>query len=200
MFNSHHPSIDELPTTKQLFRSTLIALATATAILFLIVLPAEYGVDPTGVGEFLGLKSMGEIKVSLEEESIAESSVDKRLIEVDDELVSKENSISKTDIIERTIAPGEAIEFKMEMKEGAIVQYSWKTTNGKLNYNAHGDGYKGTEKSITYKTGRMIASDAGELLAAFNGYHGWFWRNREDNPVTLRLETQGKYLQLKQVL
>ena len=200
MFNTKQPSIDDLPTTKQLVRSTVIALIAATVILFLIVLPAEYGLDPTGAGEFLGLKSMGEIKVSLEEESLAEVNVDNNMLEVTDKNISETAITLKNDVIERTIAPGEAIEIKLEMPEGTIVKYSWSTVNGKLNYDAHGDGYKGTKKSVTYKKGRMIAADSGELLAAFDGYHGWFWRNREDNPVTLRLDTSGYYLQIKQVL
>lgn len=200
MFNTQQPSIDDLPTTKQLVRSTVIALIAATAILFLIVLPAEYGLDPTGAGELLGLKSMGEIKVSLEEESLAEVNVDNSMLEVTDKKISGTTIIHKNDVIERTIAPGEAIEIKLEMPEGTIVRYSWSTVNGKLNYDTHGDGYKGTKKSVTYKKGRMIAADSGELLAAFDGYHGWFWRNREDNPVTLRLDTSGNYLQIKQVL
>ena len=200
MFNTKQPSIDDLPTTKQLVRSTVIALIAATVILFLIVLPAEYGLDPTGAGEFLGLKSMGEIKVSLEEESLADVNLDNNMLEVTDKNISETAITLKNDVIERTIAPGEAIEIKLEMPEGTIVKYSWSTVNGKLNYDAHGDGYKGTKKSVTYKKGRMIAADSGELLAAFDGYHGWFWRNREDNPVTLRLDTSGYYLQIKQVL
>jgi len=200
MFNTQQPSIDDLPSTKQLVRSTVIALIAAMVILFLIVLPAEYGLDPTGAGEFLGLKSMGEIKVSLEEESLVEVDIDNSMLKVTDDKMNETTVVYKNDVIERTIPPGEAIEIKLEMPEGTIVRYSWSTANGKLNYDAHGDGYKGTKKSVTYKKGRMIAADSGELLAAFDGYHGWFWRNREDNPVTLRLDTSGNYLQIKQVL
>ena len=57
------------PTTAQLLRSTLIALAAAAMILVTIVLPAEYGIDPTGVGSALGLKRVGEIKTQLAEEA-----------------------------------------------------------------------------------------------------------------------------------
>jgi len=121
-------------------------------------------------------------------------------LKVTDDKMNETTVVYKNDVIERTIPPGEAIEIKLEMPEGTIVRYSWSTANGKLNYDAHGDGYKGTKKSVTYKKGRMIAADSGELLAAFDGYHGWFWRNREDNPVTLRLDTSGNYLQIKQVL
>jgi hypothetical protein len=39
-----------LPSLRQLNRATLIALGAAAVILVTTVLPAEYGVDPTGVG------------------------------------------------------------------------------------------------------------------------------------------------------
>ena len=53
MFNTHKPSENDLPTSSQLLRSTLIAFFVAAALLVCIVVPAEYGTDPTGVGEFL---------------------------------------------------------------------------------------------------------------------------------------------------
>jgi len=39
------------------------------------VLPAEYGIDPTGIGRALGLTPMGEIKMSLAAEARAEERV-----------------------------------------------------------------------------------------------------------------------------
>ena len=38
---------------------------------------------------------------------------------------------------------------------------------------------------------------SGELVAAFTGNHGWFWRNRTDAPVTVTLRTGGEYLEIK---
>lgn len=55
MYNSEKPAPEELPSTAQLVRSTIIALIAAIAILVTIVLPAEYAVDPTGAGRALGL-------------------------------------------------------------------------------------------------------------------------------------------------
>lgn len=56
VFNSQAPSPKDLPTSKQLVRSTLVAIFVAIVVLFAAVLPAEYGVDPTGMGSLLGLK------------------------------------------------------------------------------------------------------------------------------------------------
>ncbi|OZA12117.1 MAG: hypothetical protein B7Y02_07795 [Rhodobacterales bacterium 17-64-5] len=55
-----------------LIRSTLLAGASALAILVLFWLPAEYGVDPTGVGGVLGLTEMGDIKAQLAGEAAAQ--------------------------------------------------------------------------------------------------------------------------------
>lgn len=43
------------PSGGQLARTTAIASAVAAVILLTIVLPAEYDIDPLGVGERLGL-------------------------------------------------------------------------------------------------------------------------------------------------
>lgn len=55
-----------------LIRSTIKAGAGALAILILIVLPAEYGIDPTRIGGLLGLTEMGQIKQQLAAEAEAE--------------------------------------------------------------------------------------------------------------------------------
>ncbi|WP_108661456.1 hypothetical protein [Acuticoccus kandeliae] len=53
-------------------RSTLFAFFGAVLVVLTLVLPAEYGVDPTGVGDLLGLTEMGEVKVALAAEAEAD--------------------------------------------------------------------------------------------------------------------------------
>lgn len=65
MYNTNMPSRSELPSSAKLLRSTALAIVTAGAILITIVLPSEYGIDPTGAGGALGLTEMGEIKMQL---------------------------------------------------------------------------------------------------------------------------------------
>ncbi|MED6065219.1 hypothetical protein VZ232_18140, partial [Pseudomonas aeruginosa] len=50
MYNVSKPTLDDLPSSKQLLRSTFIALVAAIAILVAIVLPSEHAIDPTGIG------------------------------------------------------------------------------------------------------------------------------------------------------
>ena len=202
MFNAKQPTEKDLPTSAQLLKSTIIAIIMIVILFVMVILPAEYGTDPTGVGKILGLKEMGDIKMSLLEESQNESLQESEPFSIDTDSVEAEK-ISDTineDVVEITIEPGKAIEIKLEMKIGDVVQYEWRTIKGGLNYNLHGDGYKGSKKSINYKKGRMVSSDSGELKAEFDGYHGWFWRNREKFSVTVILQTSGDYIRIKQML
>jgi len=202
MFKTQQLLENDLPTSSQLLRSTIIAILVASVLLLLVVLPAEYGVDPTGVGQLIGLKKMGEIKTGLTQDALKETqSMENELsvkIKIDEEISVSINE--NQDVMEFAISPGQAIEIKLEMKQGSVVQYKWTTNNGSLNYDLHGDGYKGSQKFISYKKGRMSQSDKGELKAEFDGYHGWFWRNRENIIVTGKLETTGDYIQIKQIL
>lgn len=73
-----HPAaaapIQSVPATPGgLIRSTLLAAGAAGAILVLFWLPAEYGIDPTGVGALTGLTEMGEIKQQLAAEAEADA-------------------------------------------------------------------------------------------------------------------------------
>lgn len=66
--------VQSVPATPGgLIRSTLVAAGAAGAILVLFWLPAEYGIDPTGVGALTGLTEMGEIKQQLAAEAEADA-------------------------------------------------------------------------------------------------------------------------------
>ena len=76
MHNSNIPSHQDLPSSQSLIKSTIIAAVTSLVLLVTVVMPSEYGIDPTGVGSVLGLKKMGEIKVSLAEELAADQAAE----------------------------------------------------------------------------------------------------------------------------
>lgn len=75
MYNTDFPDRADLPSTARLIRSTIIAGLASLVILVTIVLPSEYGIDPTRIGSLLGLTPMGEIKVQLAQEAAAEAQV-----------------------------------------------------------------------------------------------------------------------------
>lgn len=199
MYNSNMPSPAELPTTRQLIRSTLIALVSAIVLLFTVVLPSEYGVDPTGIGRMLGLTEMGEIKTRLEQEAAEDADAKAKPLAEQARSPAPANTPSTSanlwrDEITFTLAPGQGIEIKLTMTEGDKAVYAWRVEGGVVNYDTHGDALV---KSISYAKGRGVAADEGELVAAFTGSHGWFWRNRGDAEVTVILKTGGTYASIK---
>jgi hypothetical protein len=104
----------------------------------------------------------------------------------------------KTDETVVTLKPNEGVEYKLTMVRGGGVQYSWRTDGGGVNYDLHGSP-KGGGKETSYKKGRDVASDSGILTAAYDGSHGWFWRNRGSKDVTITLKTTGAYNEIKRM-
>lgn len=211
MFNAEIPSRAELPGTAQLVKSTILAAAAAAAILVTVVLPSEYGIDPTGVGRALQLTQMGEIKKQLSIEAERDrqqpapatpdrrSSLPSLLARL---LVSPAAAqtapAGKTDDVVFALKPNEGVEYKMTMQRGGVVQFTWRSDGGKVNYDMHGTP-KGGGKETSYKKGREVAADTGTLTAAYDGSHGWFWRNRGSAEVTITLKVNGAYTEIKRV-
>ncbi len=83
------------------------------------------------------------------------------------------------------------------MEEGDKVDFAWTANGAVVNFDTHGDG---NGNKVSYEKGRGVGEDSGVLEAAFTGNHGWFWRNRTDNDVTVTLKTNGEYSDLKQVM
>lgn len=220
MYNSDLPTRAELPSNGQLLRSTAIALVTATVLLITVILPSEYAIDPTGVGRMLGLTQMGEIKEQLAEE--AEQDAQQSAIvttpietvteevepEADNAPVATEPTAAVTenqqpmnewtDEVSLQLNPGEAAEIKLVMQSGAVVEFEWVAEPGHLNSALHGDGAAG--EAITYRNGRAEPGHSDSLTAAFDGTHGWFWRNRSEETVTMTLRVRGGYSEIKRVI
>ena len=210
MYNANKPTDADLPSTRKLLKSTGIAVAVATGLLVTVVMPAEYGVDPTRVGSLFGLIEMGRIKVSLAAEAQAEEVAEANPV-VGPTRVNKTSAGpvsalatpaapvagTRSDETVLTLAPDQGAEIKLVMEEGARVRFTWTSSGGAINFDTHADrpgtpyhGYgKGSEQRVE-----------GELVAAFDGSHGWFWRNRTGEPVTITLRTQGVYSEVKRVV
>ena len=198
MHNAQKPALEDLPTSRQLLKSTGIAAASAVAILVTVVLPAEYGIDPTRVGGLLGLTEMGEIKQELAEEKRLDemSAIEPRSSLWSDlaglfvrSAAAQEAPVWR-DETTFTLAPGDTAEWKMEMTEGQTAQYLMTVEGGRVNFDLHGHG---GGNSVTYEKGRGSTGEEGEFTAEFDGDHGWFWRNRDNSDVTVRVQVRGDY-------
>ena len=202
MYNSEIPSRAEQPSTRQLIRSTLIAAVSALVLLFTVVLPSEYGVDPSGIGRALGLTEMGEIKTRLAREAAKDATAtqaphsEPAAAKAAASNAGASNGPAWRDEMTFTLTPGQGTEIKLKMLEGDKAKYAWSVQGGVVNFDTHGDG---TGRSVSYEKGRRVANDEGELIAAFTGNHGWYWRNRGEANVTVLLRTGGTYSDIKRV-
>lgn len=198
MHNAQKPALEDLPSSKQLLKSTAIAAVSAVAILVTVVLPAEYGIDPTRVGGVLGLTEMGEIKQELAEEKRLDemSLVDDRpsiwsdLAGLFVSSAAAQDAPEWKDETTFTLAPGGTAEWKMEMTKGQTAQYRMTVEGGRVNFDLHGHG---GGNSVTYEKGRGSTGEEGEFTAEFDGDHGWFWRNRDKTDVTVKVQVRGDY-------
>lgn len=205
MYNSDLPTRAELPSSKQLLRSTIIAVIVATVLLVTVVLPSEYGIDPTRIGRVIGLTKMGEIKTQLAAEAERDRAADASqtaggqtaAASTAPVRVAKTAGAPKADELIVTLKPGEGAEIKMAMSKGAKARYEWTSAGGRVNHDTHGDGPGGASHS--FSKGREVERDSGELTAPFDGNHGWFWRNRSESEVTVTLKVTGEYSSVKRV-
>lgn len=216
MYNNDIPTRAELPSAAQLLRSTIIAILAAAVLLVTVVLPAEYAIDPTGIGRVLRLTEMGEIKQQLAAEAEADRARDQAPAAKPDDrrsglwrvfaapflptpaMAQTPSVPPRSDETTITLRPAEGVEWKMTMAKGARVEFTWTVQGGVANYDMHGTPAAGGKES-SYKSARGVAGDSGVLTAGFDGTHGWFWRNRGRETVTITLRTSGAYTGLRRM-
>jgi hypothetical protein len=164
------------------------ALLVAGVILVAAVMPAEFGIDPLGVGRVLGLTAIGDVQkqVAAFESSRSTSAAGATTIVPQPRRYQDQT-------VEFTIAPGEFMEYKYRLEKGDALLYSWKT-NEPVNYELHAepDGApKGYAES--YEKASGVANASGTLTAPFAGIHGWYWENTSGREVTVTLSAAGFY-------
>ena len=160
MHNTELPTQIKFPGSKQLLRSTTIALIVAAVLLVTALLPSAPAVQIPALA------------------------------------TANSDTAQKTDETIVTLKPNEGVEIKLEMSKGAKAKYEWTSAGGPVNHNLHTDGEGG---SHSYKKGQGVDRDSGEITAISDGYHGWFWRNRNDKEVTITLKTSGDYKSVKRM-
>ena len=208
------------PSGASLFKSAFFTLLGAVIVTTLFIIPAEYGVDPTGVGTRLGLVALGTADPSPE---TATRSAAPKLVsgqfpsppsaedfdyyepEVLGDPYSRSHAAEfRSTSLEIALDELEQVEVKAVMKQGDALVYSWKLTEGDSIYtDFHADPHQ-TELYpdrywIRYAESEG-ASASGSLVAPFDGNHGWYWMNIEENPVKIVLEVRGYYESLEEIM
>jgi hypothetical protein len=164
------------------------ALLGAGLILVVAVLPAEYGVDPLGIGRRLGLTAMNDTARRVEAFTANRAGAAAGVT-----IVAPKDRQYKQETVEFKLAPGESVEYKYRLDKGDALLYSWKATS-RVNYDLHAEpdgaprGY-----AETYDKKDAQESASGTLTVPFSGIHGWYWENKGDKEATVTLSAAGFY-------
>ena len=168
-------STPRTPSAGRLVVASLAALVVAGVVLATVILPAEYGIDPLGTGEALGLTALSNPgSIPVRTDGVTPYS---RSYRIDEKTFG--------------LAPGEAVEYKYRLAAGATMLYSW-TANYWVRSEMHSepDGAPAGTAEF-FEVEESTVQRHGSYTAPFDGIHGWYWLNENAQPVTLTLYAAG---------
>jgi hypothetical protein len=192
-------------TVKSLINACITSFLFALVILFVAVLPAEYGIDPTGLGRKMGLIMLSQADRKLSKASaencikpphdLVQSKSQVEGISLGSNLHSLDSNklIQWKDSVKIVIPPKKGLEYKFAMNKNEVLEYSWSTDGASIYFDFHGEP-KGAKNG--YFKSYLESSNnesKGHLTAPFEGIHGWYWENDNDQPIAIELKTNGDY-------
>ena len=155
-----------------LLRLSTGALVAAIVATVLFVLPAEYDIDPTGLGELMGIKGMSGYQVGA---------------------LTTQTSGVYTDRASFWLAPFESVEYKYTLSEGQSMVFDWRAESAlpaDVIYEMHSEVDADPEQSVTFELSRGDRQ-RGTFVAPFSGVHGWYWENRGAGEIEVVLDATG---------
>ena len=106
----------------------------------------------------------------------------------------------RTDVIDVPIrGNGGSLEYMIRMTAGATVVYSWDVPGigdpqtFHTEFHGHTDAAPGQPGDLMFYEKAAGSQASGALVAPWQGIHGWYWQNKGDAPVTVRLRMAGFY-------
>jgi hypothetical protein len=196
-----------MPSRARLVKGLLLALLGAAILLVVVVLPAEYGLDPTGAGKALGLTAMRGSKAEPAQTVVMQDVIGGNAqlastVQVGDgrdpvplpnpAVHQDQAAPARTDTLTIRLAPDEKTEIKAQLQQGKMIVYSWSVDGGKVYVDFHGhDPSLGDKFWVRYEEADGIQGRNGSLVAPFTGQHGWYWLNVSETPVTIALKVTG---------
>jgi len=196
---------------KQLLKATLVAIVLGALVLVTAVLPAEYGIDPTGVGKTLGFSKLYIENDDDTSETLTITDENRPVIRLEkagsgpDVAVPSEAFLpapdtqysERTDEVTVSVPAGKGIEYKINVLKYGKVKYEWLTNSGVLYFDFHGEVKQKIKPEQVYFESYTIAYSnnmVGTFLAPFEGKHGWYFRNSSDKDITVNLRLKGQYV------
>lgn len=169
-----------IQTTRTLIKSLIAALLLAIAVFVTIVLPAEYNIDPTGIGAKLGLTVL----------ATAVTETAPAVITTTD---TATDATTREDLTTVTIPANNGVEYKFYLQQYGKLSYEWSSAANVLYFDLHGEPEGNTTGYFESYASANGSEMKGSLTAPFTGSHGWYWSNSSNADVVVTLKTQGEY-------
>jgi hypothetical protein len=177
-----------MPDKGGLLTRVAIAAALGAFLVVCVVMPAEYRKDPTGFGHLTGLIDLTTPRAATPAPTPAGTTP---AASASTEALFFDTPF-KTDTVKIPIGPDGELEYKVNMKAGQSMIYSWAVDKGAVYYDFHGEPADPTQ-SKSYKEVQETKSANGAFTAPFDGKHGWYWLNVTSEPIIVTLKLTGFY-------
>ena len=165
-------------TKPALLKYTMFSLLFAAITLVTVILPAEYNIDPTGIGHKLGLTVFHDVKADEATQSSLEQPT---------------SSKGVTETIEVVVPAGRGVEYKFIMTQYQKLEYEWITDGTALYFDLHGEPEGDTTGYFESYAIATLSEMKGSFTVPFTGSHGWYWKNTSNNPVKVQLIVKGEF-------
>ena len=169
-------------------------LLAGTLIVVGAIMPAEFNVDPLGIGKLTGIARLW----APDENKLDANASSAPLM--------REYAVPlRTDVVEIPLtdfmggAKGSELEYKVRMKEGATLVFEWEAVDAEkpndIHYDFHGHTTPGAGEEMTVATYKQAyaLSQKGALTSPFDGIQGWQFINSGDKPIVIRVKLTGFY-------
>ena len=186
-----NPASVQMPSASGLLVRVAIAAIVGTVLTVCVVMPAEYRKDPTGFGKLTGLIAL------------ATPTVAKPVAPPADGKATTTPALTtnawfypteyRTDTVKIPLGPDAELEYKVAMKAGEAMVYSWSVDRESVYYDFHGEPSNDPKHATRYREEQENTKSNGALVAPFEGIHGWYWLNLSAKPIVVTLKMSGFY-------
>jgi hypothetical protein len=188
-----NPAPVQMPSAGGLLLRVAIAAIVGAVLTVCVIMPAEYRKDPTGFGKLTGLIAL------------ATPTVAKPAAATTPEALTGDKTPTlttntwfypteyRTDVVKIPLGPDGEIEYKVAMKAGESMVYSWSVDRESVYYDFHGEPSNDPKHATRYREEQENTKGNGTFVAPFEGIHGWFWLNLSGKPIVVTLKMSGFY-------
>ncbi|MRX27136.1 hypothetical protein [Kangiella sp. HZ709] len=169
---------------KGLLKAIIIAIMLSIVLLVTMILPAEYNIDPLGIGKRLGLTELADIG---EPSTVSNANKQKANNQEGDQTGFQSNEIRLE------VDPGSGLEYKFYLEQYQSLTYQWTVNQGEIYFDFHGEPANDDSGYFESYTIASASQSEGTITVPFAGTHGWYFKNNGERKIVITLKTQGVY-------